>query len=118
MYKYYNANVLGNFENDCVVRSISVATGRSWDDVYERLSDIAQYQGTMMDDRKFVRRYLSTKYKKAIKLGNTVGETAALYPDDVILITMRGHITCSRYGTIFDSFDCRDKEVEDAWIVK
>lgn len=117
MYKFYNANALGKFENDCVIRALSCATNKSWDYVYDYLSDIAQYEGTMMDDRDFVRRYLTNKYKK-IKVNGLVGEVSALYPDNVLLITMNGHITCSKYGVIYDSFDPRDRRVEDAWIVE
>lgn len=34
-----------------------------------------------------------------------------------ILITMFGHITCSKYGVIYDSFDPRERPAEFAWIV-
>lgn len=118
MYKFYNNNVRGLFQNDCTVRAISLATEKSWDEVYERLSDIAQFEGTMMDDRDFIISYLSSKYKEVPFLSETVGEVAEDYPNNVLLITMKGHITCSRYGVIYDSFDPRDRIVENAWIVK
>lgn len=118
MYQFYNANALGLFKNDCVIRSLSVATGKSWDCVYHHLSNIAQEQGTMMDDRNFVIKFLNSKYDTAPRIAKTVGEMALMYPDNVLLITMNGHITCSRYGVIYDSFDCRDRFVENAWIVK
>ena len=118
MYRFYNANARGLFENDCTVRAISMATGKSWDDVYEHLSDIAQFEGTMMDDRNFINRYLSTKYEEVPYLSETVGEVAEDYPDNILLITMNGHITCSKYGVIYDSFDPSDKIAENAWIVK
>lgn len=35
-----------------------------------------------------------------------------------LLITMRGHIVCSKDGVIYDTFDCRDREVESVWLVK
>ena len=117
MYKYYNANALGKFENDCVIRAISCATNRSWDYVYNYLSDIAQYEGTMMDDRDFVQNYLDNKYKR-INVKGLVGEVSARYPNNILLITMNGHITCSKYGIIYDSFDPRDRLVEYAWIVE
>ena len=41
MYKYYNANALNRYEDDCVIRAISCATNKSWDFVYDYLSDIA-----------------------------------------------------------------------------
>lgn len=118
MYKYYNANALGNYVNDCTVRAISLAEGNSWDYTYNKMSDIAQGQGTMMDDKYFIRWYLDSRYDRVPRLYKTVGETAGNYPNNVLLITMNGHITCSRYGVVYDSFDCRDRDVEDAWIIK
>lgn len=118
MYKYLNNNALGRFENDCVIRALSCATGKSWDYVYDYLSDIAQYEGTMMDDREFVQDYLSEKYKRIYNIPRKVGQVAGAYPDNILLITMNGHITCSRYGVIYDSFDCRNREAEEAWIVE
>lgn len=97
MYRFYNANALKKFENDCVVRSISCATDKSWDYVYERLSDIAQREGTMMDDRRFVIDYLDRLYERVPKEYGTVGEISERYSDYVLLITMNGHITCSKY---------------------
>ena len=58
MYRYYNANALNKYEDDCVIRAISCATNKSWDYVYDYLSDIAQYEGTLLDKKNFVIKYL------------------------------------------------------------
>jgi len=71
-----------------------------------------------MDDRNFIRKYLNNKYRRLPIKADTVGEIAAEYPDNILLITMNGHITCSKYGVIYDSFDPRNRIVEDAWLVK
>lgn len=118
MYKFYNNNALGLFRNDCSVRAISTATNNSWDDTYEHLSNIAQLKGTMMDDVNFIREYLDERYNRIENIPRTVGEVAGAYPDNILLITMRGHITCSKYGIIYDSFDCRDRIAEFCWKVK
>lgn len=118
MYKFYNNNSLGLFENDCTVRAISTATGNTWDDTYKHLSNIARLSGTMMDDRDFIRDYLDSKYKRLDDIPIRVGEVAGAYPDNILLITMNGHITCAKYGIIYDSFDCRDRVAEYCWIVK
>lgn len=118
MYKFYNNNALGLFEDDCSVRSIATATGRTWDETYQHLSNLARQQGKMMDDREFIIGYLDTNYDRVDYLPYRVGNVAYEYPNNVLLITMNGHITCSKYGVIYDSFDCRDRIVEDAWIVK
>jgi len=118
MYKFYNNNSLGLFENDCTIRAISTATGNTWDDTYKHLSNLARLQGTMMDDRDFIRDYLDNRYKRLEDIPIHVGEVAGAYPDNILLITMNGHITCAKYGVIYDSFDCRDRVAEYCWIVK
>ena len=118
MYKFHNNNALGLFENDCTIRAISTATGNSGDDTYKHLSNTARLQGTMMDDRDFIRNYLDERYDRIYNIPRTVGEVAGAYPDNILLITMNGHITCSKYGIVYDSFDCRDRISEFCWIVK
>ena len=120
MYKYHNNNALGLFENDCTIRAISTATGNTWDDTYKHLSNIARLQGTMMDDRDFIRDYLDERYERTYDIPRYVGEVAGAYPDNILLITMKepSHITCSKFGCIYDSFDCRNSVAEYCWIVK
>lgn len=117
MYQYYNANVLNKNVADCTIRAISCATGKSWDYVYDHLSNLAQKQGTMVDDRNFIIDYLDSKYKRIPVNGETVGELSLRYPNHVLLITMLGHITCSK-GMIYDTFDCTKRKAEFCWLVR
>ena len=117
-YKYYNANALGKFSEDCTVRSISCATGKSWDEVYDILSDEAQKEGTMMDNSKFIQDYLDKRYFRIPHIKGTVGQISEMFSDNILLITMKNHIVCSRYGIIYDTFDCRNRNVEYVWIVR
>lgn len=118
MYEYYNSNALGKFEDDCTIRAISCATNKSWDYVYDYMSDLAQFEGTMMDDRDFILSYLDSKYERLPVKNETVGEVANKYNDDIILITMLGHITCSKYGIIYDTFDCTNRKAEFCWLIR
>lgn len=118
MYKFYNNNALGLFENDCTIRAISTATNNSWDDTYKHLSNIARLRGTMVDDKDFIREYLDERYERIYNLPRTVGEVAGMYKDNVLLITMPSHITCSKFGIVYDSYDCRNKPAEYCWVVK
>ena len=118
MYKFYNENPLNKYEDDCVIRAISCATNKSWDYVYDYLSDLAQAEGTLMDKREFVRNYLDRTYKRLDNVYGTVGYISGLYPNNTLLITMRGHIVCSKNGVIYDTFDCRDRMAESVWLVK
>lgn len=118
MYKFYNANAVNRYTDDCVIRAISCATNKSWDYVYDYLSDIAQYEGTLFDKRDFVRNYLDRTYQRLYDIEGSVGYVSGLFPHNTILITMNGHITCSKNGVIYDTFDCRNREVEDVWLVR
>ena len=107
MWKYYNANVRGNNVNDCVVRAISKAENKTWDETYEELSEIAQFEGILLDDVNFVESYLDKRYKRACHYSKTVGEFLNEHPKGTYLITMQGHITVIINGVLYDTFDCR-----------
>ena len=74
MFRFYNANAVGNFVNDCVVRAISAAEGKTWDETYKELSKIAQTEGTLLDDVNFVENYLDTRYKRVPHCSKIIGE--------------------------------------------
>lgn len=57
-FHFYNANPKNRICGDCVVRAISVATGKSWDDVLDGLHDIAKKHKLMTNDVKCYEKYL------------------------------------------------------------
>lgn len=118
MYKFYNANAVNRFEDDCVIRSISCATGKSWDEVYDYLSDLAQLEGTLLDKRDFVIKYLDNTFHRLYGIYGTIGEVSGMFPHSILLITTRGHIVCSKNGIVYDTFDPRERIVEYVWLVK
>lgn len=117
MYRFYNANAINRYTDDCVIRAISCATNKSWDYVYDYMSDLAQYEGTLFDKRDFVINYLNNTFHRLYGVYGTIGEVSGMYPNSTLLITTDGHIVCSKNGTIYDTFDCRDREVEYVWLV-
>lgn len=118
MYKFYNANAKGRFANDCVVRAVSLAENKTWNDSYEELSDIAQSQGILLDDVNFVEPLLDSRYERTCYKDTFVGEFVENHPKGTYLITMNGHITCCKEGILYDTFDCRNRLMKCAWEVK
>lgn len=118
MYQFYNENPLGIFEDDCVVRALSCATHRSWDEVYSELSDLAQARGTLFDKRHFVRWYLDTHFKRIEDPPYKVYQVAQKFKNNIVLCTINGHIICIRYGIIYDTFNPSERIVEDVWLVE
>lgn len=117
MYKFYNANAKGKFVNDCVVRAISVAENKSWNESYDELSEIAQQKGTLLDDVNFVEDYLDKRYKRVPHCSKIIGEFIEEYPRGIYLITVEGHITVVVDGILFDTFDCRNRRIWCVWTV-
>lgn len=116
-YKYYNANSKGNFVNDCVIRAISLAEGKTWDETYKELSDIAQSEGILLDDVNFVENYLDERYERVPHYAKTVGEFMCEYPKGTYLITMQSHITVIVDCVLYDTFDCRGRTIRCCWEV-
>lgn len=117
MYKFYNANARGKFVNDCVVRAISLAENKPWDETYKELSTIAQEKGIILDDVNFVEPLLDSRYKRKCYNGKYVWEFCEENPSGTYLITMNGHITCCIDGIIYDTFNCLDRIMWCAWEV-
>lgn len=119
MYKYYNANANNNFVNDCVIRAISVAENKSWGDTYDDLSRIAKNNGILLDDVNFVEPLLDYRYKRiSTRYGDTVQDIIEDHPIGIYLVTMNGHITVIKNGTVYDTFDCRERIVRNVWRVE
>lgn len=116
-FKYYNANPLSQNVSDCTIRAISKAEGKSWDETYEELSDIAQEEGILLDDVDFIEGYLDKRYRRQCHYSKTIGEFIDEHPKGVFLLTMQGHITVAIDGDLYDTFDCRDRRMWCSWYV-
>lgn len=115
MFQEYNANPYGNNISDCVIRSLSVLTDRSWREVYDELTDLAGDKGTMFDRVEFVEDYLDDRYPRECHYSKTVGEFAKEYPFGKYAVTMNGHITAIIDGCIIDSFNPSHRIMRCAW---
>ena len=71
-----------------------------------------------MDDKDFIRDYLDQRYKRLSNIPKYVGEVAGTNPDNILLIATNNHLTCSKFGCVYDSFDPRNYVAEYCWVVK
>ena len=121
MFVYYNANPLGRQVNDCTVRAISKATGKSWDSTYVELSEYARLQGNMPDDVEYIDGYLKENFSEVCGCKGkqiTIRDFIRQNPEGTFLITMNGHITCCINGCILDTFDPSDRYIWGIYRVK
>ena len=70
-----------------------------------------------MDNRNFILEYLDRNYERMPKFYGTIGEASEYYRDNIILITTIGHIVCSKYGQLYDTWDSSKRKVEFIWII-
>lgn len=119
MYKYLNKNPQGLDTEDCTIRAISMAQGKTWDTTYIELSELARYEGRIFSDAEFIENYLDKRYSRVCYRGSTmtVEKFAQTHPYGSFLCTMRGHITYIRNGNIFDTFDCSNRLIWCVWEV-
>lgn len=74
-FRYYNANPKDRRTGDCVLRAISLSTGKTWDEVLDGLVEIAHKYKVMVNDTPCYDRYLQslgyTKMTQPRKKDNT-----------------------------------------------
>ena len=96
---------------DCVVRAITIALGKPYEEVFNALCDLAKETGFFPNDDETYGLYLKNngwiknkpqyfdKTLKPLELFNSKGITA--------IVKTRGHLVCVSEGKIFDTYDCK-----------
>ena len=115
MYRYYNANPYNRHIDDCVVRSISLLTGRSWDEVYDEITDIASDNRLMFDSVEFVEQYLDNRYPRECHYSKTLEEFIAEHPKGKYAVSMDGHLTAVIDGICYDTFNPLRRVIRCVW---
>lgn len=119
-YKFYNANPLGEFEQDCVCRAISTAMQMPYGLILNKLKLI----GELFECEKLCvccyHHLLEAVFglKPKFANGKKVSEVAKAYPNDTLIIRIEGHLTMSDCGTVYDIWDCTQEPADIFWIVK
>ena len=118
MYRYYNNNPHNRNINDCSIRALSLLTNRSWNEVYEELSYLANQDSLMMDSVVFLEDYLDDRYPRECHYSKTIGEFANEYPYGKYAVRTNGHLTAVANGYIMDTFDPSDRIMRCAWKIE
>lgn len=119
MFHYLNLNPLDLNEEDCVTRAISLASGYSYAEIQDKLYYVSQ----LLECEKLCvccYEHLLTdvfKYYKILCRGLSVAEFARMHPKGVYLIRMQGHLSVLVNGKVWDTWDCSNEILTDAWYV-
>lgn len=115
MWHYFNNNPYQRHIDDCTLRAISLLTNRTWSEVYDELSTLANKDGLMMDSVEFIEDYLDNRYPRECHYAKTIGEFAKEFSHGKYAVTTNGHITAIIDGIIYDTFDPSEKIMRCAW---
>ena len=120
-YQFLNVNPLGEIEEDCVCRAISLALDEDYYKIQEKLYLIAKLfeceslcvccYKYLLDDVYDLKRIEEVR-------GMTIEEFANYFPIGIFIVRVEGHLTCVIDNHIMDIWDCRDKIVDLVWEIK
>lgn len=119
MYKYHNENPNGYHIPDCVIRAIRLALDIPYYDVVMMLQLNGDFYSCDCLNKVCYEKLLDHDYRLPhyVCHGRTVEEVAENFIDDILLIRIEGHLTCSIFGVVHDIWNCEDEIVTDFWIV-
>lgn len=122
MYKQFNPNPTGKNVGDCVIRAVSKATGRGWDDIYIALcvQGLADHDmpsanavwGNYLRRMGFRRRIVPDTCPDCY----TVAQFAQDHPAGIYILALSGHVVCAKNGDWFDSWDSGNETVIYFWV--
>lgn len=119
-YKFLNLNPLGNLEEDCVCRAISLALNEDYYKIKKKLCLVAElFECEMLCVCCY--KYLLDEVYGLERLeefdGLSIDEFSSHCPEGVYLIRVDNHLTCMVDSTVLDIWDCTDKEIRLVWKV-
>lgn len=110
-YRYYNPNPSGKLVGDCVIRALSKALDRSWEEIYVKVA----LQGLMMHDMPSSNSvwgsFLYAQNFKRYAIPNTcpdcytVAEFAYDNQEGTFILSTGSHVVCVQDGCYFDAWD-------------
>ena len=121
--KFHNANPKNRNSDDCVIRAISLATGKSWDEVLTSLCEIALKEKRMPNEKECYGKYLEKlgwkKQKQPRKSDNTkfTGKEFVTYFSGMAIAHIGGHhIVCIKEHKVWDTWDSTEGCIGNYWV--
>lgn len=110
MFKYYNKNPLNKRVGDCVIRALSKALNKSWEDVYIELCVYGLYFADMPSSNATWGAYLlNNGFERYILPNNcpdcyTIADFASDHPHGTYVVATGTHTVTVENGNIYDSW--------------
>ena len=121
----YNPNHKKKNIGDCSLRAYCAAFGWTWEEAFEKSSEIAKNEALMMDTHKTCEKVMESEgyvideeFKKSKRKDLTVNEFALTHPYGTYFLNTHGHLLCVKDGEYWDSWDSGKKKVRRIYIKK
>lgn len=124
MWIKVNANPANKRVGDCVVRAISIATGKPWVDVYDDLYRVGRYEFNMMSSNDVWGKYLYWMGFEPFILPDacpecvTVREFARHFPIGTYIVGTGSHAVAIIDGNWLDTWNSADAVPEYFFVVE
>lgn len=124
IYKEYNVNPKKRKTSDCVVRALTIATGKDYKTIYTELFNISLENGYFLNEKRvedvLLEREGFKKQKQPRKPDGTkykVKEILQLTNADIIVIRVAHHLTVVKNGVLLDIWNCSEKTINNYYIL-
>ena len=119
MFKYHNENPQGYHIPDCVIRAITLALNIPYNEVVSLLLKNGKYYSCDCLNKVCYEKLLDYDFGLPHYFGNKkkAKDIAQEFSNDILILRMEGHLSCSIYGVIHDIWNCSYEEITDFWIV-
>lgn len=121
MYVHANPNPNGAYVEDCVIRAISIATDRSWDETAMYLFLQAFVMKNMPSVNKVWGTFLSSIGFRRYQLPNTCPDCYTIRdfcednPFGVFILATGSHVVAVINGDYYDAWDSGDELPTSVW---
>ena len=125
--KVYNANPKKRKTTDCVIRALSVASGKDYETVFRELVDIAIKTGYMINEKHCYDKWLENNgFEKMPQPRHHDGTKYLVGDVDKLLhfneykcvVSMANHVSCVVDNKLIDIWDCRRKSISNYYVKK
>ena len=115
MWQSFNPNPRGKRVGDCVIRALSAATGKSWEETYIELCLLGYIAGDLPSSNKIWDTYLKSQgFTRHIVTAEcldcyTIQDFCNEYPQGTYVIGTGSHAVAVVDGVLLDSWDSSDE---------
>ena len=113
MFVATNANPYNACIDDCIIRAITLATGKDYFDVFDGLIEIADHNEWQIDELRTAATYLSNNGWQMYDLDKspTVKQFSQTITEPTIVI-VNEHMTFTKDGNVYDTWNCNRYRVK------